>query len=198
MSNAVKPRFFRSASEFRQWLERRHDSVTELWVGFYKKASGKRGITYAEAVDQALCFGWIDGIKKRVDEHGYTHRFSPRTSKSVWSLVNTRRAEELQRLGVMHSAGLAAFERRDPARSGLYSFENPSVSLSLPLARQLKANKKAWLFFEAQPPGYRRIAISWVMGAKQDATKERRLALFVHASANGMRFGMVTGGGRDR
>jgi len=194
----VKPRFFRSASEFRQWLERRHDSVTELWVGFYKKASGKRGITYAEAVDQALCFGWIDGIKKRVDEHGYTHRFSPRTSKSVWSLINTRRAEELKRLGVMHPAGLAAFEKRDPARSGLYSFENPSVSLPLPLARRFKANKKAWLFFAAQPPGYRRVAISWVTGAKQDATRERRLALLVHASANGKRFGLVIGGGRDR
>jgi uncharacterized protein YdeI (YjbR/CyaY-like superfamily) len=172
--------------------------MEELWVGFYKKASGKRGITYAEAVDQALCFGWIDGIKKRVDEQGYTHRFSPRTSKSVWSVVNTRRAEELKRLGLMHAAGLAAFERRDPAKSGLYSFENPSVSLPPPLARQFKANKQAWLFFEAQPPGYRRIAISWVVSAKQDATRERRLALLVHASANGNRFGLVIGGGRDQ
>ena len=193
----MKPRFFRSASEFRQWLERRHDGATELWVGFYKKASGKRGITYAEAVDQALCFGWIDGIKKRVDEHGYTHRFSPRQSKSVWSLINTRRAEALKRIGMMHPAGLAAFEKRDPARSG-YSSETPPVSLPPPLARQFKANRQAWLFFEAQPPGYRRIAISWVVSAKQDATRERRLALLVHASANGKRFGLVIGGGRDQ
>src|SRR6266566_6924184 len=145
----MKPLFFRSASDFRRWLETHHDSAAELWVGFHKKDSGKRGITYPEAVDQALCYGWIDGLKKRVDEHGYTHRFSPRKAKSIWSTINTRRAEELKRLDLMQPPGLAAFERRDPARSGLYSFENRPQSLTPALERRFKAHRKSWTFFQA-------------------------------------------------
>ena len=178
----MTPIFFRSASAFRRWLDKHHDAAAELWVGFYKKHTAKRGITYVEAVDQALCYGWIDGIKKRVDDEAYMHRFSPRTTKSVWSHINTRRAEELQRLGQMMPPGLAAFERRDPARCGLYSFENPAQSLPPALQQQLKANRKAWAFFEAQPPGYRRVAAFWVTSAKRDETKQRRLALLIRAS----------------
>ena len=189
----MNPTFFKSAAHFRRWLERHHGTATELWVGFYKKASAKRGISYAEAVDQALCYGWIDGIKKRVDEDGYTHRFSPRTSKSVWSTINTRRAEELTRLGLMQPPGLAAFEKRDPARSGLYSFENRSRSFPAPFLRRFEANKKAWSFFEAQPPGYRRVAVFWVMSAKQEETRQRRLAQLIHASENDRRFGALAG-----
>ena len=144
-------------------------------------------MTYAEAVDQALCYGWIDGIKKRVDDEGYTHRFSPRTSKSVWSNINTRRAEELTRLGLMQPRGLEAFETRDRARSGIYSFENRPQTLSPALERRFKANKKAWLFFQAQPPGYRRLIIFMVMSAKQDETKERRLDRGMRASEKGLR-----------
>lgn len=183
---------FRSAFEFRRWLEKHHGRATELWVGFYKKASAKLGITYAEAVDQALCFGWIDGIKKRVDEDRYTHRFTPRTAKSGWSAINTRRAAELKRLGLMAPSGVAAFEKRDPARSGISSFENRPESLTPPLLGQLKANRKAWAFFEAQPPGYRRRVAFWVMSAKQDETRQRRLAQLIHDSERNLRRGVVT------
>ena len=183
----MKPIFFRSASEFRRWLEKHHETTRELWVGFYKKHSGRRGITYAEAVDQALCYGWIDGIKKRVDDEGYTHRFSPRTSKSVWSNINARRAEELTRLGLMQPRGLEAFETRDRGRSGIYSFENRPKTLSPALERRFKGNKKAWLFFQAQPPGYRRVVIFMVMSAKQDETRERRLDRVMKASEKGLR-----------
>ena len=180
----LKPIFFCSASDFRRWLETHHETAPEVWVGFYKKGCGKQGVTYAEAVDQALCYGWIDGIKKRVDEHGYTHRFSPRQSKSVWSTINIRRAEHLRRLGFMQPRGLEAFERRDPARSGIYSFENRPKRFAPALDRRFRANKKAWAFFQAQPPGYRRLMIFMVMSAKQDETKERRLARLIEASAN--------------
>ena len=131
-----------------------------------------------------------------MDEDGYTHRFSPRTAKSVWSAINTKRAEELKRLGLMQPPGLAAFEKRDPARSGLYSFENPVSSFPAPLLRQFKANRKAWSFFEAQPPGYRRVAVFWVMSAKQEETRLRRLAQLIQASARNLRFGALAGQSR--
>ena len=183
----LKPIFFRSALEFRRWLEKHHDTAREIWVGFYKKGSGRGGIAYAEAVDQALCYGWIDGIRKRIDEEGYTNRFSPRTSKSVWSNINIKRAEQLQRLGLMQPPGVKAFETRDPARSGIYSFENRPTTLAPALERRFKANKKAWLFFQAQPPGYRSLIIIMVMSAKQDETKERRLERVMKASEKGLR-----------
>jgi uncharacterized protein YdeI (YjbR/CyaY-like superfamily) len=183
----LKPIFFRSASEFRRWLEKYRETARDVWVGFYKKDSGRRGITYSEAVDQALCYGWIDGIKKRVDEERYTHRFSRRTSKSVWSNINIKRAEELTRLGLMEPPGLKAFETRDPARSGIYSFENRPKALTPALERRFKANKKAWVFFQAQPPGYRRLVIIMVMSAKQYETRERRLDRVMKASEKGLR-----------
>lgn len=192
----MKPRYFKTPADFRAWLDTHHADTPELWVGFYKKASGKGGISYQDGVDAALCYGWIDGIKKRVDEDGYTHRFSPRTAKSVWSAINTRRAGELKRLGLMQPPGLEAFEKRDPARSGLYSFENPERSLSPPLQRELEANKKAWSFFEAQPPGYRRVAVFWIMSAKQEETQRRRLAQLIQASERKLRFGALTGQAR--
>jgi uncharacterized protein YdeI (YjbR/CyaY-like superfamily) len=164
-----------------------HETAREVWVGFYKKGSGRRGITYAEAVDQALCYGWIDGIKKRVDEEGYTHRFSPRKPKSVWSNINIKRAEELERLGLMQPRGLETWENRDPARSGIYSFENRPKALTPALERRFKAHKKAWLFFQAQPPGYRRLMIFMVMSAKRDETRERRLEQLIEASEKGLR-----------
>jgi len=183
----MKPTFFRSAAEFRKWLERHHDTTSELWVGFYKKTSGKSGISYSDALDQALCFGWIDGLKKTVDEAAYTHRFSPRKPRSVWSNINIRRAEQLKRAGLLQPPGLAAFGRRDPARSGIYSFENPQKTLAPPLERRFKANRKAWKFFQAQPAGYRRLASFWIMGAKQDATRERRFDQLMQASEKGKR-----------
>jgi len=189
----LAPVHFRSSAALRKWLEKHHADRVELWVGFYKKHTGKIGITYSEALDQALCFGWIDGIRKRVDDEAYVNRFSPRTAKSVWSRVNIKRVEELKHLGQMRPPGLAAFERRDPARTGLYSFENELPRLSTDLSRQLKANKKASAFFEAQPPGYRRIATFWVMSAKREETRQRRLAQLIQASAQQQRIGLLTG-----
>ena len=183
----MKPIFFRSAAEFRRWLEKHHETAREIWVGFYKMDSGKRGIAYADAVDQALCFGWIDGIRKRIDEEGYKNRFSPRTAKSVWSTINIKRVEELRRLGLMRPPGVRAFDTRDPARSGIYSFENRPKTLAPALERRFKANKKAWLFFQAQPPGYRRLIVFMVMSAKQDETRERRLDRVMKASEKGLR-----------
>jgi len=189
----VTPRFFTSPAAFRAWLEAHHADAKELWVGFYRKSAGRTGIAYLEAVDEALCFGWIDGIKKRVDDEAYMHRFSPRTAKSIWSLVNTRRVEELRRIGQMAPPGLAAFERRDPARTGLYSFERAAPSLPKELARRLKANRKASAFFAAQPPGYRRVALFWVTSARREETRERRLAQLIAASAQGHRVGLLAG-----
>ena len=183
----MKIQFFTSPLEFRGWLAKNHASVTELWLGFYRKASGKGGITYPEALDEALCFGWIDGVKKRVDEHSYTQRFTPRRPRSIWSNVNIKRVSVLQELGRMMPAGLRAFEARDPKRSGIYSFENRPRELDGPCTRKFKANPKAWEFFQAQPPGYRRLMIWRVMSAKKEETRWRRLEQLIQDSAQGKR-----------
>lgn len=189
----MKVTFFKSATECRRWLEQKHNKATELWFGFYKKNSGKRGISYQEALDEALCFGWIDGLKKSVDESSYTFRFTPRKSKSVWSLVNTKRAEELKKLGRMKPPGLKALAARNPAKSGIYSFENPARKLSASCEKEFKTHKEAWKFFRAQPPGYQRTASFWVMSAKKEETRLRRLAQLISASENKSRPGTVSG-----
>jgi uncharacterized protein YdeI (YjbR/CyaY-like superfamily) len=183
----MKAVFFKTADEFRRWLTAHHASERELLVGFYKKGCGKPGISYKEAVDEALCFGWIDGIKKRVDEERYTHRFSPRATGSTWSLINANRVKELIALGRMAKPGLEAFERRDPKKTGIYSFEQRPSTLDPALEREFKRNAAAWTFFRAQPPGYQRLMIFWVMSAKQQATRARRLAALVKSSAEGKR-----------
>ena len=190
----MKLKYFKSAAEFHQWLVANHASSTELWLGFYKKDSGKGGITYSEALDEALCFGWIDGIKKRVDELSYTHRFTPRKPKSNWSLINIRHVERLKKAGLMKPAGLKAFAAREPAKSGVYSFENKPRQLSAELERQFKSDKAAWDFFQQQPPGYRRVSCFWVMSAKQEETRHRRLARLMSDSKQGRRLGVVGGG----
>ena len=180
-------RYFRTASEFRRWLAAHHATETELLVGFYKVASGQPGISYKEAVDEALCFGWIDGINKRVDEARYTHRFSPRKADSVWSLVNARRFEELNAARRVAKPGLDAWQRRDPKKTGIYSFENRPKAFEPALERTFKAEKTAWAFFCAQPPGYRRLMTFYVMSAKQAETRVRRLARLIKSSAEGKR-----------
>ena len=180
-------RYFRTASDFRRWLAAHHATECELLVGFYKKASGRPGISYKEAVDEALCFGWIVGIKKRVDEHRYTHRFTPRKAGSVWSLVNTNRVKELIALARMATPGLEAFARRDPKKTGIYSFERQASTFDAGLERTFKKSAAAWSFFRAQPPGYQRLMTFYVMSAKQQATRERRLAVLVKSSAEGKR-----------
>ena len=183
----MKPRFFRTPADFRAWLEKHHADTPALWVGFYKKASGKGGIAYHEGVDVALCYGWIDGIKKRVDEDSYTHRFSPRKAGSIWSAINTRRATELVALGVMAPPGLEVFERRDRAKTKLYSYENRPAAFDAAIERTFKANAAAWTFFRAQPPGYQKLLTFWVMSAKKDEARLRRLAALVKSSAEGVR-----------
>jgi uncharacterized protein YdeI (YjbR/CyaY-like superfamily) len=180
-------RYFRTAAEFRRWLAAHHRTETELLVGFYKKASGRAGIAYKEAVDEALCYGWIDGIKKRVDDARYTHRFTPRKAGSIWSLVNARRLEELIALERVARPGLEAWQRRDPKKTGVYSFENRPKTFEPALERAFKAEKAAWDFFEAQPPGYRRLMTFYVMSAKQPETRARRLGRLIHSSAEGKR-----------
>jgi len=183
----MTPRHFASQAEFRRWLEAHHASARELWVGFYKKASGKRGLEYKEAVDEALCFGWIDGIKKRVDEASYTHRFTPRTAGSIWSAINLKRMKVLIASGLVSKAGLETYERRDPRRAGLYSFENRPQSFDAAIERRFKSNARAWEFFRAQPPGYRKLVTFWIMSAKKEETRMRRLDAVVAKAAEGKR-----------
>jgi uncharacterized protein YdeI (YjbR/CyaY-like superfamily) len=178
---------FASAVDLRRWLRQNHAGVAELWVGFYKKESGCGGITYPEALDEALCHGWIDGIRKRVDGQSYTIRFTPRRPGSIWSNVNLRHVERLKKLGRMRASGLAAFAARTSARSGIYSFEQRPQEFPPALKGIFRASLPAWDFWQAQPPGYRRTAIWWVISAKQDTTRQRRLAALIALSAAGKR-----------
>lgn len=182
------PKFFRTPADFRRWLEKNHADVAELWVGFHKKGSGKPSITWPESVDEALSFGWIDGVRRSIDETSYEIRFTPRRPTSIWSAVNTRRAKELIAEGRMAEAGIRAFEKRSDERSGVYSFEQrKEAKLDPALETRFRARAKAWRFFEAQPPGYRRLAAFWVMSAKKEETRLRRLAELITRSANGER-----------
>jgi uncharacterized protein YdeI (YjbR/CyaY-like superfamily) len=176
----------------RRWLEANHATATEIWLGFYKKRSGRRGITSAEALDEALCFGWIDGVRHGVDAERYANRYSPRTPTSFWSEINTKRALELIEEGRMRPAGLAAFERRDVARTKAYSFEQKTAGLSAEQERAFRRNRSAWSFWEAQPPGYRRTASWWVTSAKREDTRARRLSALIEHSARGNRIPVLT------
>lgn len=187
----MKVKFFSSQAEFRKWLEKNHDSASELFVGFHKKASGKKSITYPEALDEALCFGWIDGVRRSIDETSYTTRFTPRKPKSIWSLVNVRHVERLKKAGLMHPAGLAAFEKRDPKRTGIYSFENEPVRLSPAYEKKFRQNKKAWKFFEEQPAGYKKLMIFRIMSGKKEETRLRRLEQTIEVSEKGLRMGLM-------
>jgi uncharacterized protein YdeI (YjbR/CyaY-like superfamily) len=185
------PTFFKTPRHFRRWLEKNHASATELWIGFYRKASGRGGLTYEQALEEALCFGWIDGVRRRQDDEAYVQRFTPRTAKSYWSAVNIKRAETLKGAGRMHEAGLAAFERRDTARTKAYSFERETAKLDRAQQRQFRANDRAWTFFESQPPGYRRLATHYVTSAKKEETRQRRLETLIRDSAAGRRLGQM-------
>ena len=185
----MKVKYFKSSPDFRRWLEANHARVSELCVGFFKKDSGKGGLTYTEAVDEALCFGWIDGLKKRVDELRYTHRFTPRKPTSNWSRINIKHVERLKKSGRMTTAGLQVYEARDPQKCGVYCFENAVRSLAAADEKRFKSVKAAWKFFQQQPPGYRRIAIWWVVSAKKLETRARRLARLIADSRQGRRLG---------
>jgi uncharacterized protein YdeI (YjbR/CyaY-like superfamily) len=185
----MKPVFFARPEDFRRWLAAHHQSATELWVGFHKKGSRRPTITWPESVDEALCFGWIDGVRKSLDADSYVIRFTPRKPGSTWSSVNTRRATALVESGRMQPAGRRAFDARDPKKSGVYSFERAAAELSAAAAARFRANAKAWAFFQSQPPGYRKTAVHWDVSAKQEATRERRLDTLIADSAAGLRIG---------
>jgi len=180
----MRPRFFRSPAELRAWLEN-HGSAKELLVGFHKKHTAKPSITWPEAVDEALCFGWIDGVRKSLGENSYTIRFTPRKPKSTWSLVNINRVSELTAQGRMRPTGLEAFRARQEGRSGTYSYEQRDARFDPAYERKLRANKRARAFFESQAPSYRRAAAWWVMSAKREETRLRRLGVLIESSVNG-------------
>ncbi len=178
--------FFADAAEFRAWLLANHDTAPELWMGLYKKASGRGGLTWADAVPEALCFGWIDSQVQRIDEHAVRQRWTPRRRGSVWSKVNIDAVLRLTGEGRMHPAGLAAFEARTPERSGIYSFEQDELAELPPEYQELlDADPRAAAFFAAGTPGYRKICVHWVTSAKQQATRDKRMAQLVSDSAAG-------------
>ncbi len=184
------PRFFESPADFRRWLAAHHAPVGELLVGFYKKALG-RGLTYPEALDEALSFGWIDGVRKSLDASSYTIRFTPRKKGSVWSAVNIKHVQELTARGLMKPPGLRAFRDRDPQKTRQYSYEREHATLDPGLEMTLRANKKASAFFDAQPPGSRKILTFWVMSAKKEETRLRRLRHFIERAASGSRIDLL-------
>jgi uncharacterized protein YdeI (YjbR/CyaY-like superfamily) len=192
-SSVMKPTFFATPAKLRAWFEAQHETEKEVLVGFYKTASGKKSITWPESVDEALCFGWIDGIRRRVDDEAYTIRFTPRKRTSIWSAVNVGRVAELTKLAKMRPAGVRAFAARTLEKTGIYAFErNEAAQLTPAQEKKLRANKEAATFFDAQAPWYRRTATHWVISAKREETRERRLAQLIADSAAGRTIGPLT------
>jgi|SRR5262249_12963955 len=183
----MKIKYFKSADDFRGWLTKNHATTPELWVGYYKKNSQQPSVTWSESVDEALCFGWIDGIRKSVDDLRYTIRFTPRRRGSIWSAINIKRAQELRDRGLMKSAGMAAFDARKENRSGIYSYEQRSANLDGCYEKKLKQNKVAWDFFYAQSPSYRKSIGWWIVSAKQEVTRLKRLEKLIRESERGKR-----------
>jgi uncharacterized protein YdeI (YjbR/CyaY-like superfamily) len=179
------PIFFASALEWRAWLLEHHEREQEVIVGLFKKASGRGGMSWAEAVEEALCVGWIDGVRRRVDEHSHSIRFTPRRPRSIWSAVNIANAERLIAEGRMLAAGRRAFEAREEERSRIYSFEQGDVKLPPDALARLRADPDAWCYWQTRPPGYRRIAAWWVISAKRPETRARRLQTLIADCAAG-------------
>lgn len=179
--------YFTSPARLRAWFAKHHADAKELWIGFFKKGTGRPSVTYPEALDESLCVGWIDGVRKRVDEDRYVIRFTPRKPGSYWSAVNTRRAKALVERGLMTPAGLRVFEARDPGRTQRYSFEREAAALPPALERAFRKNRPAWDFFQGQTPSYRKMATWFVVSAKKEETRLKRLATLIQASAGGRR-----------
>ena len=179
-----KPKFFATPADWSAWLQQHHASKEELWVGLHKRDSGRPSISWPEAVDGALCFGWIDGRRQSIDATSYKIRFTPRKPRSIWSAINVKRVAELRKLGLMSPAGLAAFEKRDGGRSAIYAYEQRKTA-QLPPAyeKQFRKNADAWAFFQSQPPWYRRTSTYWVISAKREETRLKRLATLIDCSA---------------
>lgn len=187
MPTPTNVRFFKTPSDLREWFRANAKTADELWVGFHRKVSGRPSITWQEAVDEALCVGWIDGIRKKLDHVSYTNRFTPRRKGSTWSAVNVARVKALTKEKRMQPAGLAAFAERKPYRSGIYSYERRPQALPEPYAGMLRTHARAWAFFQAQPPGYRRLATWFVVSAKKDDTRLVRFKRLLDACRRGER-----------
>jgi len=183
----MNPIFFENAQDFRKWLEANHRTEKELLVGYYKVSTGKPSMTWSESVDQALCFGWIDGIRRSIDDESYCIRFTPRKPNSNWSAVNIKKVEELVAAGQMTPAGMKLFGMRKEAKSEVYSYENRIETFPPEVEVRFKQNEKAWLFFSKQAPSYRKTAIYWVMSAKQQVTFEKRFSQLVASCEIGKR-----------
>lgn len=183
----MKPKFFTNPLKFRKWLEDNHKKKKELLIGFYKKSSGKPSITWPESVEQALCFGWIDGIRNSIDAESYSIRFTPRNPRSTWSAINIKKVEELKKLGLMKPAGLAAYSRKEENNSNIYSFEQRIVQFDPQYEKIFKKNKKAWNNFQFQPAYYRKTVTHWVMSAKQEKTRLKRLNTLIKDSKAGLK-----------
>jgi uncharacterized protein YdeI (YjbR/CyaY-like superfamily) len=184
----TEPRFFATPGDFRKWLRAHHQNTRELWVGFYKKGSGRPSITWPESVDEALCVGWIDGLRKTIDAASYKIRFTPRKTTSNWSAVNIGRAKELTKQGRMRPAGLKAFGLRKEEKSGVYAYENrKSAVMGEAAVKQFRSRPKAWDSFQSQPASYRQTAIWWVLTAKKEETRQQRLERLIAASEAGRR-----------
>ena len=189
----MTPPFFATPAEFRDWLEANHERASELWVGFYKRASGRPSITWPESVDEALCVGWIDGLRKSIDETSYMIRFTPRQAKSTWSAVNIGRVAELKKQKRMRAAGLKAFAQRSEAKSKIYAYEQrQNAALDPEAEQQFRAQPKAWKFFQAQPRWYRRTATWWVLSARKPETRQKRLATLIADSEAGRTIHQLT------
>jgi uncharacterized protein YdeI (YjbR/CyaY-like superfamily) len=187
VETTAKPVYFATPAEFRHWLEQNHARETELLVGFYKKGSGRPSMTWPESVEEALCYGWIDGVRRSVDDERYTIRFTPRRPTSIWSARNVKTMAALLAAGRVAPSGLAAFEGRDPAKTSLYSFERDTIAFDAEQQREFERNRKAWDFFQAQPPSYRKMTTHWVVSAKKPETRAKRLAQLMADCAAGLR-----------
>jgi uncharacterized protein YdeI (YjbR/CyaY-like superfamily) len=178
---------FRTPALFRAWLSKHHGTESQLILRLYKTGAASKGLTYPQALDEALCYGWIDGVRRALDAASFTQRFSPRRPRSIWSRVNIAKVEALIKAGRMAEPGLKVYRERDPRRAGLYSFEREAMSFSAALERQFRKAATAWKFFQAQPPGYRRLLTFYVMSARQEETRVKRLARLIESSAKGKR-----------
>jgi uncharacterized protein YdeI (YjbR/CyaY-like superfamily) len=192
----VQPSFFPAESDFRRWLETNHETAPELLVGFWKKGSGKPSIDWPQARDQALCFGWIDGVRKSLGDDAYTIRFTPRRKGSIWSKINVERFDSLKAAGLMTAAGEAAYER-DKHRSGVYAYERPLTALSEEEEELIRANAPAWGDWEKRPPGYRKVVLYWITSAKRPETRARRLTQLIESCAAGRKLARYDIGARN-
>ena len=179
--------FFKKQEDFRKWLIKNHAKEKEIYVGFYKLKSGKQSMTWPQSVHEALCFGWIDAVRKSIDDESYYIRFTHRKPASIWSLVNIKKMEDLLKNGLVMPAGIEAYKKRKETKSGIYTYENEAVKLKKEFEKKLKADKKAWAFFQSQAPSYQKIATRWVMTAKQDSTQIKRLNDLINDSHAGLR-----------